>query len=462
MKAKDYTLLQVELAEAYRRYAPRSAAVHEAARQVLVDGGSHAIRLIHPFPPRVVAARGAWIQDEDGHDILDFWQGHLGNILGHNPDVVTTALARALEGGFGLHTGLVDQLQAEVAGILCQQTGAERVRLTTSGSLATMFAIMLARAYTGRDLVLKVGGGWHGAQPWGLKGAFYHNGFRQVDTEGLPRAMSDEILVTRFNDPEMLSDRFREFGDKAACFILEPVVGAGGVIPATLEYVQTARRLTQKAGALLILDEVITGFRFRAGDAGTLYGVKPDLATFGKIIGGGMPVAAVVGRAEVMDLVGASAGSRVKFSGGTYSAHPGSLLAAKTVMAYLIEHEEQVYPRLAELGERMRRTLASAFTEEGIYAQCTGGGNGLLPGSSLGMVHFPHQPGVHLDKPDLVYDPAVCDVALGSRILELALLLEDVHMIHAHGAVATAHTEADLDFLGQSCRRVARRIQKHR
>jgi 4-aminobutyrate aminotransferase-like enzyme len=106
LKAKDYTLLQVELAEAYRRYAPRSAAVDETARQVLVDGGSHAIRLIRPFPPRVVAARGAWIQDEDGHDILDFWQGHLGNILGHNPDVVTATLAQALQGGFGLHTGL--------------------------------------------------------------------------------------------------------------------------------------------------------------------------------------------------------------------------------------------------------------------------------------------------------------------------------------------------------------------
>jgi glutamate-1-semialdehyde 2,1-aminomutase len=428
----------------------------------LVDGGSHAIRLIKPFPPRIVAARGAWIQDEDGHDILDFWQGHLGNILGHNPDVVRTVLAQALEGGFGLHTGLVDHLQAEVAQILCQQTGAERVRLTTSGSLATMYAIMLARAYTGRNLVIKAGGGWHGAQPWGLKGSGFQDGFQEVDTEGLPRAMTGQIVVTRFNDPEMLADHFGKYGDQAACCILEPVMGAGGVIPASLEYLQTARRLADKTGSLLILDEVITGFRFRAGDAGSLYGVKPDLATFGKIIGGGMPMAAVAGRRKVMELVGSAGGSRVKFSGGTYSAHPASLLASKTVMTYLVEHEVQVYPRLAELGNRMRQTMASAFTEEGIYAQCTGGRDGVLPGSSLGMIHFPHRPDVRLDKPDLVYDPEVCDVDLAIQVLELALLLEDVHMIHAHGAVSAAHTEADLEFLGQACRNAARRIREHR
>jgi len=171
MRKRDYTQLLAELAEAYIRHSPKSAALNERAKQYLVDGGSHALRLIQPFPPRIVAARGAWLKDEDGHDILDFWQGHLANVLGHNPEIITSALARAFAEGFGLQTGFADRLQVETAEILCRRTGAERVRFTTSGSLATMYAILLARAFTGRDLVMKVGGGWHGAQPWARSSA---------------------------------------------------------------------------------------------------------------------------------------------------------------------------------------------------------------------------------------------------------------------------------------------------
>jgi glutamate-1-semialdehyde 2,1-aminomutase len=459
MTRRDYTPLLAELAEAYSRYAPKSAALHEQAKKFLVDGGSHTLRLIQPFPPRIVAAQGAWIKDEDGHDILDFWQGHLANVLGHNPEIVTSALARAFEGGFGLQTGFVDQLQAEVAEILCRQTGAERVRFTTSGALASMYAILLSRAFTGRNVVMKVGGGWHGAQPWGLKGVGFSDGYQQVDSAGLPPAVTDQVIVTRFNDPGMLHQHFEEYGDRVACFIVEPFICAGGTMPASLEYLRTARQLTSQYGAVLIFDEVVSGFRFRAGDAGALYGVRPDLAAFGKAIGGGMPVSAVAGRADIMGLVGQAEGWRVKFSGGTYSAHPASLLAARTLMTYLVEHEGQVYPRLAELGEKMRQTLEAAFSEEGIYARCTGHGNEALPGSSLSWVHFPYQDDVQLDKPDAVFDPSVCDVALSRTVLGPALLLEDVCIIKGHGAASAAHTEADLDFLGDACRRVARRVK---
>ena len=459
MQTRDYTLLLIELAEAYTLHAPQSAALNRNALQYLVDGGSHALRLIQPFPPRITSARGGWFTDEDGHNVLDFWQGHLGNILGHNPEIVTATLAQAFREGFGLQTGLTDRLQVETAEILCQRTGAERVRFTTSGSLATMYAILLARAFTGRAMVMKVGGGWHGAQPWGLKGVGYQDGYHQVDTEGLPPAVTDEVVVTRFNDPESLRDHFGQYGDRIACFILEPLVGGGGSIPATLEYLQAARQLTQQCGALLILDEVITGFRFHAGDAGALYGVKPDIAAFGKVIGGGMPIAAVAGRADVLEQTGRAAGGKVKFSGGTYSAHPASLLAAKTLMSYLIAHADKVYPRLAALGEDTRQTLETAFNEEGIYARCTGHNSQVLPGSSLFRVHFPHRDDIEVCEPDRAFDPTVCDVVLGNRVLELALLLENVHMIHSHGAVCTAHTEDDLDFLDQACRRAARRIR---
>jgi glutamate-1-semialdehyde 2,1-aminomutase len=222
-----------------------------------------------------------------------------------------------------------------------------------------------------------------------------------------------------------------------------------------------ARELTHQYGTLLILDEVISGFRFRAGDAGALYGVRPDLATFGKISGGGMPLAAVAGRAGVMGRVGREAGSVVKFSGGTYSGHPAALLAAKTMLNHLVANEDTVYPRLAQLGERARRAMEAAFIEEGIFARCTGYGNDVIPGSSMVNLNFPYDEQTFLRMPENVYDPACCDVTLGQKVVELALLLEDVHVLEGHGAVTTAHTEADIDLLGDACRCVARRVKPY-
>ncbi|MGC9396586.1 MAG: aspartate aminotransferase family protein [Anaerolineae bacterium] len=461
MKSRDYTQTLAELRSAYAAHAPKSAALNARAQRVQVDGGSHALRLMQPFLPRITAANGAWITDEDGHRILDFWQGHLANILGHNPKVVTTTLSQAFADGLGLQTGFTERYQVEAAELLCARTGAERVRFTTSGTLATMYAILLARAFTGRDVVLKVGGGWHGAQPWALKGIGYHGteGYQHVETAGLSSAVCEEVVVSRFNDPEMLRDHFGQCGDRVACFIVEPFMGAGGYMPATREYLQTARELATQYGAALIFDEVIAGFRFRAGNTGALYGVQPDLATFGKIIGGGMPVAAVAGRADIMNLAGRPGGSRVKFSGGTYSGHPASMLASRTMLRYLVEHEAEVYPRLAALGDRIRHLLEDVFAQEGFYARCTGWGNDVLPGSSIFMLHFPYQEGHPLDAPDDVFDPAVCDVTLNGDVLQLALLLEDVHMMHGHGAVSTVHTEADMALLEVACRNVARRLK---
>lgn len=465
MRTGDRTRLFTVLAKAYARHAPASGALNEKALHSLVDGGSHTLRLVEPFPPRIVAAQGAWVTDEDGHRVLDFWQGHLSNILGHNPPVLTSALAQAFQDGFGLQTGFTDALQVETAELLCRQTGAERVRFTTSGTLATMYAILLARAFTGRTLVMKVGGGWHGAQPWALKGIGFHagdgNGFQRVESAGVPVAVTDKVIVSNFNDPQRLSDHFEQYGDRLACFIVEPFLGAGGYVPATPEYLEAARELTQRYGALLIFDEVISAFRFRAGSLGALHGIQPDLATYGKIMGGGMPVAAVAGRADIMALVGRATGRKVKFSGGTYSAHPASLLAAKTLMTYLVEHEAEIYPRLAELGARARQAMETAFRNEGIYACCTGYGDGALSGSSMFMLHFPYREDACLEGPRDWHNPSVCDVALRQQVIDLALLLENVYTVHGHGAVATAHTEADIDLLADACRRAARRIKPY-
>jgi len=465
MKTRNYSRLINELSEASARRSPKSAELNRTAKDNLVDGGSHALRLMTPFPPRIVSSRGGWIVDEDGHDILDFWQGHMANVLGHNPEVVTTELAAAFDRGFGLQLGMADRLQAEVADLLCRQTGAERVRLTTSGTLADMYAVMLSRAFTGRDLVMKVGGGWHGAQPWSLKGYVYHPqgdiGFQGVDSEGLPETVTDDVIVTGFNDPDRLRDDFERYGDRVACFVIEPLIGAGGLIPSTREYLHLARELTHKHGVLLIFDEVVTGFRFRAGNLGALYGITPDLAAYGKAIGGGMPVAALAGRADVMGLIGRGGGNRVAVLGGTYCAHPSSMLSARAQMSFLVEHEDEVYPRIADLGKKMRAAMVSGFADEGILACSTGNSRDLPSGSSLGMVHFPYDPDTVFDTPEKVHDPEFSDVALRTHVLGLALLLEGVHMVHGHGSAATTHTEEDMEFLKEACRKVARRVKPY-
>jgi glutamate-1-semialdehyde 2,1-aminomutase len=191
-----------------------------------------------------------------------------------------------------------------------------------------------------------------------------------------------------------------------------------------------------------------------------LYSVKPDLATYGKVMGGGMPVAAVAGRASIMDLVGRAGGHKVKFSGGTYSAHPASLLAAKTMMATLVEQESEIYPKLAELGARARKAMETAFAEEGILACCTGQSDEALPGSSMFMLHFPYEKRTCLEGLRDWHDPNRCDIVLKRRVVDLALLLEDVFIIHGHGAVTAAHTEEEISRLADACRRTARRIKR--
>lgn len=460
MDAKQERLYHT-LIDEYRQRFPVSAHKHARAESVLVDGGQHTIRLYDPYPFYLKSASGAYVYDVDGHKLIDFWQGHFANILGHNPPLITQALSKALSEGYGLQTGIVDETATELAELICRQTGSERIRFTTSGSLSTMYATMLARGFTGRQLVLKVGGGWHGAQPWGLMGVSYNEqGYQHTESRGLPGIIADEVLITRFNNSEALASVFEQYGDRIACFILEPVIGASGAIPGKPEYLRLARELTLKYGALLIFDEVISGFRFHAGDVGALYGIHPDLLTLGKIIGGGMPVAAVAGRADVMALAGRAGGRRVRFDGGTYSAHPASMLAGKIAIEYLIQHKDEVYGYLARLGQQVRERIEQIFATHGILARCTGYPNEAIWSSSLSMVHFPTRSDIVIDSPDVAADPTCCSPELREHVFKLAMLIQDVYTVHGFGALSTAHTQADLDMLYDACDRVAQRLSQ--
>jgi glutamate-1-semialdehyde 2,1-aminomutase len=447
---RGFDRLRARLVREYEKRTPRSRAVFRRATKVMVAGGSHTIRLWRPYPFFAAAAEGPSVRDVDGNAYIDYWQGHYANVLGHNPRIVRRRIAAALERG-ALHTGFEASHQIELAEALVQGLGGReaKVRFTTSGTLATMYAVMMAQGLTGRDHVLKVGGGWHGASPYLLKGVKFRTGegFEGRESAGLLDDIVRRTLVTRFNDLEDLRRAIDAHGPKIACFIVEPFLGVGGFLPASREYLEEARRLTARNGILLILDEIISGYRFRPGGVQTLYGIRPDLTTLGKIIGGGHAVAAVVGPKEIMEECerGRGGGDRVFFEGGTFSAHAEYMKAGLAMIGHLASRAATVYPRLAGAGDRLRLGIERVFAAAGVPARCTGGGNEVVTGSSLFMVHFPRQAGIAYDRPEDVHDPERSDLPRREDLLKLALLVNGVNIVHGGGAVSAAHGPREID-----------------
>ena len=446
------------LAEEYEREYPRSAAHHRAHSDHLLDGCSHAVRWNDPFMPVTTRAAGARVEDLDGHVLVDYWQGHFANLLGHNPALIRDVLARALDEGRGLQSGMLHELEARVAELIVKCTGAESVRVTTSGSLGTFYASLLCRGFTGRDRVLKVKGGWHGSQPFGLKGVSLHGeDYDRIETEGLSSSTPGEILLTRYNDIEELRGVFREQGDRIACMLVEPVLGQGGGIAATPEYLREVRRLTSHHGALLVCDEIITGFRFRAGDLTQLYGIEPDLLVLGKVLGGGMPVAAVAGKRDLLELCSREQ-HRVKFEGGTYSAHELALLASATLLEHLIAEESSVYPALACAARELRDGIRALAGEAGLAVSLLGAAEPAGESSSLLMLHVLREPGADPSSPEDLAHRA--HPFLDDDLLKSVLMLHGVSVRTGLGALSTAHGAADfaltLDGFGAAFERLRR------
>jgi glutamate-1-semialdehyde 2,1-aminomutase len=448
------------LIKVYREKHPASEIHFKEACRYQVRGGSHNLRLFEPFPFYDAHCEGSKVVDADGNTYVDFWQGHFANILGHNPKIVLDALIDYFHKGLGLATGFPSMIQRELAEVILKRIEAEKIRFTTSGALATMYSIMLAKAYTKRDLVLKVGGGWHGANPYVLKGiTVYDQSLNQLESAGLPLEMDSQILVTKLNDIEHLREKFREFGERIACFIVEPFIGAGGFLFTDKDYLTEARELTRQYNSLLIFDEVVSGFRFHAGPVQSFYGIKPDLSIFGKAIGGGMPVSAVAGRNEVMELCspGGSHLEKVKFEGGTFSAHPSSMLAGLTFLTYLVEHEKEVYPRIGQLGAKVRQGIEEIFSNYGFNVKCTGYGNSIVESSSTVGVHFLKEKIKRITSPEQVWNPEICDFELREKIFKLAMLEEGFNIFHGYGSISAAHTEGEIQDSLDAVERVAKK-----
>ncbi len=422
----------------YAKARPKSRVLYQRACKVMVGGISHNLRRVRPFPFYVERAQGPYLYDVDGNRYVDFWMGHYAHILGHAFLPVSRAVSELVTRR-GYHFGLVHKEEVELAErVVALVPCAESVRFCTSGTEAGMYALRLARAYTGRSKVIKVMGGWHGAS---TDLTYYiYPPFQGADSQGLPGGVEEDVIPAPFNDLEGTVEAMDKAGRDLAALIVEPVIGAGGCVPPRPGYLEGVKRELEKRGAILIFDEVITGFRLSLGGAQEYFKVTPHLVTLGKILGGGFPLGAVAGSRDILALADATGGKpRVLIGGGTFSCHSGSMIAGLKVIEYLVENASWLYPLLEERGKRVRSVLEDILLAHGGRGKVTGVG-------SLFMVHFPRE---EVDP----WDPVALAMAQDKEkeaLFQLLLMNHGVFVMHGGGAVSLAHTDEVLDYYFQA------------
>ena len=335
----------------------RSRQAFERASKIIPGGVNSPARAfggVGGNPIFIARGEGPYLYDIDGNRYIDFVGSWGPLILGHNHPRVVEAISEALARGttFGAPT----ELESELAELICKLVPSiEMVRMVSSGTEAAMSAIRLARGFTGRDVIVKFAGCYHGHVDSLLVAAGSSATTLGVpNSPGVPRNCTADTLLLRYNDGAQLQQAFKEHGDKIAGVILEPVVGNMGLVEPRGEFLFELRRLTQQHGALLIYDEVMTGFRLALGGAQELFNQRPDLTVLGKIVGGGLPVGAYGGRADIMKHV-MPAGP--VFQAGTLSGNPLAMAAGLATLQQL--RECPPYAWLEQLG----RTLAGGLDE---------------------------------------------------------------------------------------------------
>ncbi len=325
-----------------------------------VNSAVRAFRGVGGTPRFIARAKGAIMIDVDGNEYIDFVSSWGALMFGHADDTVLAALSETMAGGtsFGAPTALEVEMAAEIVDAV---PSVEMVRMVNSGTEATMAAIRLARGFTNRTKIIKFAGCYHGhADSFLVKAGSGVATLGLPDSPGVPRAIAENTLTAEFNDADALRKLLESNQDEIAAVIIEPVAGNMGCVVPREHYLQKVRELCDEHGALLIFDEVMTGFRLARGGAQELCGVLPDITTLGKIIGGGLPVGAYGASQEIMRNI-APAGAI--YQAGTLSGNPLAMAAGLATLRRL--RDKTVYEKLDAAGERLVKGLQSAATENG-------------------------------------------------------------------------------------------------
>ncbi|MFD7432899.1 aspartate aminotransferase family protein [Streptomyces sp. NPDC059814] len=414
------------------------ARLAERARQVVPGGVNSGQRSVPGLTDLVVTGTdGARFRTADGREYTDFHSAFGPPLLGHNdPDVAhATAKAGATLGHMGVGVTEGEVLLAEQLTELIPSI--EKVLLTSTGSEATFHALRVSRAATGRRLVVKFQGcyhGWHDSVSLNVISAPEKVGGHDPISTGILPEVLEATLVLPFNDSEAVRRTFAEHGSDIAAVIVEPVPHNVGALLPYQEFLTTLREETTKAGSVLIFDEVITGFRHSLGGWQEISGVTPDLTTLGKAIANGAPVGAIGGRADLMDLFSTRPGAPAFFA-GTYNGHPSVVAAALATLRKL--REEPVHDHVFRLGGRVRSELTGLYERLGVPAVVTGYG-------SVFVSYF--MPGeAPRTYADLLNNDASLFVGYRRKLLEHGLFELPLNLKRSH--ISYAHTDADVDRL---------------
>jgi glutamate-1-semialdehyde 2,1-aminomutase len=371
----------------YRQQTPKSRALHDKAVAVMPGGTTRTTTYFDPYPLYITRGEGCRIWDADETERIDMLGNYTAMILGHAHPKVVEAIRKQAALGTGF--AAANPIEVQLAELLCERVPSlDMVRFCNSGTEATMFAMRLARAFTGRPKIARIEGGYHGTHDYAevsthpdvSEAGPPEAPIAQPDSMGTPAWALEQTVVLPFNNPDAAEAIIRHEGGQLAAVILEPIIGAGGVIAATAEYLERLRSVTRELSILLIFDEVIS-LRVAPGGAQQLYGVTPDLTTLGKIIGGGLPVAAFGGRADVMELLDPRRQPNLA-QGGTYNGNPLGMAAG---LATMTELTPDVYEDLNRKGARISEQLTEVLATHAVQAQVNGVG-------SLFAIHFTDKP----------------------------------------------------------------------
>jgi glutamate-1-semialdehyde 2,1-aminomutase len=417
---------------------PQSLSIWQQNRTVMPAGVGSIFRLADPFPMVIKRAQGARVWDADDNEYLDFMLGFSTMILGNAPAEVQAAIINALPRG--THYGQCHEHEYEFAKLFCDMLpGVDKVTFCNSGTEATMYAVRLARAATGRPLVAKFEGGYHGTHdllavslgrpgPNAAQCGPIEDPTALPESPGLADGAWKDTIVLPYNHPAAF-DKIRRHASRLAGVIIEPVQGAAGTIPADREFLAELRNLTREIGAFLIFDEVITGFRLAPGGAQEFYGVIPDVSTFGKVAGGGLPFGAVGGTTEAMRLMEYDTEPGAILMAGTFNGNP-LVTAAGTAVLRRLKSEPQLYARMNAMGDRFRSEVNQFAQEEDYPAIATGVGSMFWMHASRGPIHS-------------VRD-AWLDDRFASPALRLLYRKNGLHISPHHGFMCTAHSDEDI------------------
>jgi glutamate-1-semialdehyde 2,1-aminomutase len=351
----------------------KSKALQKRASKVLPLGVNSNFRYWgEGTTPYMKKAKGAYLWDADGNQYIDYRMAFGPIILGHAYDEVNAKVAAEIE--LGSLAAMTYELEIEVAEMMVRMCpGLEMVRFACSGTEATMHALRVARAYTGRERVIKFEGMYHGFQDYTLWSTYSpveaygnpHDPIAVPSSSGIPRPLNQMIITLPFNAPEILESTLRAKGESIAAIIMEPCMGNCGAILPEKTFLQFVRKQCDKYGIVMILDEVKTGFRIANGGAQEYYGIKPDLATYAKALANGYPLAALGGKKKIMSIIGHGVSQ-----GGTFTNNKPGVAAAWATLSIL--QREPVIKTIAKRGERLMEEIATIFNEAGIPFCMTG------------------------------------------------------------------------------------------